>query len=536
MKKITRWVFHPFLFAVYPVLFLLVNNPEEAAPAQAVRSLLAALLAAAVLLAAFRVLLRSWTRAAVAVTLVLIAFFSYGHVYALVDKAVFFGLMIGRHRYLLPLWLLLTGLGLWWAARKLKNPADTGQAFNLIGTVLLLLVLFQFLNFQARAARAANMELQARLKELGIATITGQLKPPARSSLPDVYYIVLDGYSRANVLQSDFGFDDTSFIAELEKRGFYVAECSQSNYPKTALSLTASLNMEYLQPLGQQLIDAKERWQSFGVYMSHNVVRHTLAELGYKTVAFETGHSWANVSDADVYYAHTASAKTEPINSPGLNSFEKMVVDTTMLSVAGQRIHSLSDAALAATDVPDAGGDDEAVSSEEHAFYNLNSYSLDKLDEVPELPGPKFVYAHLLSTHPPFVFSRQGEFQYSSIEEGYLDAIVYTNQRMLKVVDEILARPGTKPIIIIQADHGRVASPHKSAILNAYYLPDGGSQDLYPTISPVNSFRVVFNRYFGAQLPLLKDISYAYENTTPGIYNFELITDPGPGCPVGQVP
>jgi len=45
-------------------------------------------------------------------------------------------------------------------------------------------------------------------------------------------------------------------------------------------------------------------------------------------------------------------------------------------------------------------------------------------------------------------------------------------------------------------------------ILNAYYLPDGGSEAIYPAISPVNTFRTIFNRYFGGNLPLLEDRSY----------------------------
>ncbi len=45
-------------------------------------------------------------------------------------------------------------------------------------------------------------------------------------------------------------------------------------------------------------------------------------------------------------------------------------------------------------------------------------------------------------------------------------------------------------------------------ILNAYYFPGVDSSDLYPTISPVNSFRVVLNTYFGLELPLLEDRAF----------------------------
>ena len=45
----------------------------------------------------------------------------------------------------------------------------------------------------------------------------------------------------------------------------------------------------------------------------------------------------------------------------------------------------------------------------------------------------------------------------------------------------------------------------KNGILNAYYLPGADTRVLYPTISPVNSFRVVLNTYFDTNLPLLPD-------------------------------
>ncbi len=40
----------------------------------------------------------------------------------------------------------------------------------------------------------------------------------------------------------------------------------------------------------------------------------------------------------------------------------------------------------------------------------------------------------------------------------------------------------------------------KFGILNAFYLPDVDNDILYPTITPVNTFRVVFNLYFEAIL------------------------------------
>jgi hypothetical protein len=95
------------------------------------------------------------------------------------------------------------------------------------------------------------------------------------------------------------------------------------------------------------------------------------------------------------------------------------------------------------------------------------------------------------------------------------------------MVNSILSQSGPRPIIIIQADHGFGYSGAGVQILNAYYLPDGGEQQLYPTITPVNTFRVIFDRYFGAHLGLLPDKSYELGDN---LYQLLPDVDPKPGC------
>ena len=86
------------------------------------------------------------------------------------------------------------------------------------------------------------------------------------------------------------------------------------------------------------------------------------------------------------------------------------------------------------------------------------------------------------------------------------------------------------PIIIVQGDHGAVLDDpqRRMTILNAYYLPGGGAQSLYEAVSPVNTFRVIFNFYFGLQVPLLDDISYYSSYEEP--YNYQVIENTRQGC------
>jgi hypothetical protein len=65
-------------------------------------------------------------------------------------------------------------------------------------------------------------------------------------------------------------------------------------------------------------------------------------------------------------------------------------------------------------------------------------------------------------------------------------------------VEEILKESKILPIIIIQGDHGfDEPIPRQMSILNAYFMPEGGDQLLYETISPLNTSRIIFDHYFG---------------------------------------
>jgi hypothetical protein len=131
--------------------------------------------------------------------------------------------------------------------------------------------------------------------------------------------------------------------------------------------------------------------------------------------------------------------------------------------------------------------------------------------------SPKFVYAHLMTPHSPYCFDEGGKIipwlQRKGVTDkfGYLEQLIGTNALILAVIDSVLQMSKDDPIIIVQGDHGsRMFSGEDGfleshTILNAYHLPKGGNDLVYPTISPVNSFRLIFDRYFGEKLPLVKD-------------------------------
>ena len=64
------------------------------------------------------------------------------------------------------------------------------------------------------------------------------------------------------------------------------------------------------------------------------------------------------------------------------------------------------------------------------------------------------------------------------------------------------------------------------SILNAYYLPDindDGEDNTYNNITPVNTFRLVFNKYLNTSFDLLDDHVFYSSYQRP--YDFMNVTD-----------
>jgi hypothetical protein len=152
-------------------------------------------------------------------------------------------------------------------------------------------------------------------------------------------------------------------------------------------------------------------------------------------------------------------------------------------------------------------------------------FDIEHLAQMPGVPGPKFVFVHIMSPHPPYVFTADGgvigdQTVFTLAGDGtppglnstwgYVNQVGFLNPRILEALKAVIENSPVKPIIIVQGDHGapEISKEDRMKILNAYYFPDGGDKAIYESISPINSFRVMFDQYFGAHLPLLEDRSY----------------------------
>lgn len=499
-NRLRQWALHPLLFAVYPVLALLASNISQVKPSAALKPFGGAVALAFVAWGVVYLFFHDLRRAALWVTWWQVLFYSYGHVYHFLEQ----NSSLGRHRLLLPLWILLIIAGSWWLIRRIKDVAYATLALNGIGLVLLVFPLVQLGLYGLRSEmQPAGQRSPAAGMEL--------LQVPQEQSPPDVYYIIVDAYARDDVLKSVLRYENTAFTGWLRQNGFYLASCSQSNYAQTELSLASSLNLNYLEELvGQLPADSQDRLPIRSV-LHFNAVRQAFQRLGYTFVAFETGFLFSQFEDADLYLASGSLG--------GMSGFEVLLMKTSGGLV-------LVDAA---TVLPRFFQDD--LLAPETTRYRQVLYTLDQLSEIPAtIPGPKFVFAHIVAPHGPLVFGSEGEQVHfpepvddTTYLQGYRSELEYLNRRLQEALSAILADSPVPPVIILQADHGhdRASREDRMAILNAYYLPGNGAEELYPSISPVNSFRLVFNHYFGGQFPLVEDRSYFSYYQEP--FSFSLI-------------
>ncbi|MGZ9163981.1 MAG: hypothetical protein ACXW4U_02280, partial [Anaerolineales bacterium] len=270
---------HPFLFAVYPILALLAFNISEVDLSSGFRPVAVALIVVGSLAFILRMVYRDWRRAALSLTIVLILFYSYGHIYILFKGATLDGFYLFRHRTLIPIWVGGGSLILWQVWRKPINLATATSILNVVGLFLLILPSFQLISFF----------LQSRASQAQAAQNTQTLDLKAGNESRDIYYIILDGYGRSDVLKNEYGYDNSDFLNALRDLGFYVADCAQSNYAQTQMSLSSALNFNYIDALSDRFTPGSDDRTGLDALIKHSAARESLEKSGYKTVAFATG-------------------------------------------------------------------------------------------------------------------------------------------------------------------------------------------------------------------------------------------------------
>ena len=507
---------HPLLAAAYPVVFLFAQNVADQVTLGPLWVPLASSIGAAVAgLVVFRLLLGDWFRAALITTLLAAVFFSFGHVWFVSGE------FLGLRRYLVGAYLLVGLAGAWAVWRGGGWVVPLTRALNLLLAMLVLVNVYGIVSFTVDAPEAASVGTALQVSADG-------------RDRPDVYYVILDRYANSWTLENLYDYDNREFLDELRARGFFVAEEAWANYFKTAFSLASSLDANALD--ADALRSGSREGQEFGPI--HAMLRgHLAAPLTFKSLGYEYVHvgtywppSATNV-DADVTFNY----------GDGLE-FSTALGETTALSL-------LSPARPAATG---------RTTYTHDLIRQFHEFGFEKLKGAADRDGPTFTFAHFLLPHPPYVHLSDGRIptpadERRSVAVQYTDQMEYTNLRVLEAIDTIRASPGgEEAVIIVQGDEGpfpaafddnerhfswldasREQVAEKFGILNAVSLPgaDSGAVGLHSRSTPINTFRIVLNHLFDADLPLLPEvINLSPDYVQP--YDFVPIERDASGMPI----
>ena len=521
MKKIP--VLHPFLFAVYPTLFLFASNIGQISSYDVIFLPLGITLSFSLLLLCTLIFFfKDIHKAGFLVSLFLFLFFSYGFL-----RDILKGIFI--------FWPLVFIIGVYSTYKIKESIPNVTRILNVIGTVLVLLPLLQIGTFELKAIRLPI----GAAREIVIKDTSKDKSQ--KKDLPNIFFIVLDAYARADVLQEIYHYDNSDFLEFLTQNGFFIPTQSVSNYSKTYLTLASCFNLNYLEdpkgnqtsiepqnlqpsqqnkiislprkqedskvPLGEVTIDSQDLRPLHSLFQ-HSRVLSFFRKQGYSIVSLSSGKKGTGITKADIH-----------LEGLILNDFQTNLINTTPLPDLLKifKTANLSD-----------------------WYRNRILHIFETLTTICEREKPLFVFAYLMPPHPPFVFGPNGKERYFEEKindadgnhlikkgrltreqyiKGYRDQLIFVNNKMKEVITEILSKSKKPPIIVILGDHGPRSTFHwsnpdltymKECMTNliSYYLPHGGTSLLDDEESPINIFRVILNHYFGFNYELLENRCY----------------------------
>jgi hypothetical protein len=518
--SVSALVLHPFLFASASIVRPYASNLRSVYLVDGLAALGAALAAALLLLLAFGVVSRSlWAKAAVLASATLVAGLFYGEIIDAVNHYAGAGLSPVSA---LP--IMLAALAAVFVAVALPRVDFTpaNAILNGIAFTIVIVPAWQIASHSWQAGGTSRPAAVALDEASSAAKVSAVGDPTATKAAPrQIFYLIFDRYGSQSVLADYYRFDNSDLAGFLEEKRFYVASNSRANYLKTAHSLASTFHMDYLDFLADDPRSKGADWHPLYDGLRDHRVGRFLKSSGYN---FTQIGSWWGPTQYNPY--------ADENHSFGFSEFNYWYLRRTIVAPV---LDAVAPGSALARRLQWDLGQCQRVPRQ-----------IEKIKEIAARNEKAFVFAHILVPHDPYVFSAEGRCPSSdemerTETEKYIDQVRYANSLIKDFVSALLATDGPKPIIIIQSDEGpfppRYQSEDRSwydatvdelrakmGILNAFYFPDGDYRDLDPQVTSVNTFRVLFNKYFGTRLERLPDRIYAFPDVS-NIYDFYEITD-----------
>jgi hypothetical protein len=410
--------------------------------------------------------------------------------------------MLAKHRFLLPV-LVVLAIVLVMSILKKTKFGKINLFLNLLLLSCITVDLFSILKPGGAALHKSKSLVSNNM--LAVENL------PVPADKPDVYFLLFDSYPATQYLSSYLHYDNSEMEKKLLARNFRVILHPKSNYNRTAFSMASELNFEHFQSLNNGSTITPQHYTQALLAIQNGLVPRVFEHLGYAV---------HNLSVFDI-------GATSPIFKEGFLSMPGL--DMLLFNTCPARIRSDIGWKFVADrmDYQDPGRlSIAAIQKVKFARFAYREFTRVALDSVVQLAGesslsPKFVYAHLMLPHPPFFYDENGRPGASdsilpltthSNPRRFLQYLQYTNRVMLAVVDSIRSKTAGKAVIIVQSDHGSIDFDNvpitqelRLQNFSSFYFPDRAYELLYDSLSNVNTFPILFNKYFKTAIPLQND-------------------------------
>jgi hypothetical protein len=335
-----------------------------------------------------------------------------------------------------------------------------------------------------------------RQKDLGDIDhkIISNIHVPDSARKPFIFWIVMDEYSGNTALKKRWHFNNP-LDSVLRTKGFFAADSARSPYNYTHYSLASSLDMTYLNDLSEH-----------SVIGFRDIVRGNISLRETNTVKLLEKEGY-NIHNYTIYNIEGYPTKGQEFF---VNSDVRLLDNQTFPGRVRQDLwwKFIKDERV------------EGLRKEYKYRLSLVQDGLEAAKNAVTDNKPSFFMFHYTFTHEPFLYRQDGSLDtaasFDMFPEKYIASINYANDIVTNLVDSIRAiYSGKDLVIILQGDHGYKYDEKDSlfdqegcSILYSVYCSD----HLYPawtnTFNSVNTFRVLFNKYFHTDLPLLENHSY----------------------------
>ena len=498
LRKIISFLFLPLgciLVAIYPIINFWSYNWEEVFSQELLLIFSIAIAGSGVLFLLFFGIFRKKYKAILATQIFLIMFVAFDWFFSenslleqiFQDVAIDYSFL--RRTVLCTFWISLFSIFIFFTN---KTKIGLRVIINIINIFFLVLIILSFIKI------ANNFSYSQKQNNNKI------FKFQCKNSIgykPDIYYIILDMHAREDVYKWVYNYK-SEFTKELKKRKFHLLGSSCCNYAHTSLSIPSSLSMDYLDLKNNDKYSPSKQ-------ICKSQLLKLLKKNGYKII---------NISSNSGFTTSLKIADYElnrPFLAPGEFSHQLFQKTFFLLVLNEKLINFIFNSSL------------NFVNEKRRCIAVQLKYLKQTKSIIKQ--SPLFVFCHLLCPHPIYIFSKKNEGNKYPFDlekrKVFVNETKNIDKKIISTIDTILKKYDNKPIIILQSDHGpgmsnypyffgktstqtKTTIKEKMSILNAIYLPTEGEKLFYKSITPVNTFRLILNFYFGTKLKILKDRCY----------------------------